>query len=106
MHLLGRHVGQRANDLAGAGEVRRGLGGRRGRFGQRLGVLWVGVADQLAETEVEDLGDAVVRQHDVVGFQVAVQHALAVRSRQPGGDAGGDVDRARDVQRIAADQVA
>ena len=47
---------------------------------------------QLRQAEVEDLDQPVVRDHDVVGLQVAVNDAGAVRLRQALGDLRADLD--------------
>ena len=43
-------------------------------------------AHQLREAEVEDLDEAVARDHDVLGLQVAVHDPGGVRLREPVGD--------------------
>ncbi|EFC81915.1 hypothetical protein FrEUN1fDRAFT_4988 [Parafrankia sp. EUN1f] len=63
-YLLRRHVHRRADPAAGC---------RRGSF------------EQFRDPEVADLGGAVRREQDVVGLDVAVQHAAAVRVCQCGG---------------------
>ena len=45
------------------------------------------------ETEVEDLGVAVLRQKDVLGLDVAVDDPLLVGSREPLRNLPGDVER-------------
>ena len=70
-HLLGRHVGWRAEDVAFHGES---------------GVL--GVAEELGYSEVGQLWDAVRGEQDVVRLDVAVYHAVAVRERESVCDLG------------------
>ncbi len=66
---LGRHVGHRAGDEARAR--------RRGRF--RL--------EALGQAEVEQLHLPFPGDQGVGGFEVAVEHALAMRRREPAGQA-------------------
>ena len=84
--LLGGHVLRRSADHVGAGEA-----------GQ------VGVED-LGDAEVEHLHDLVragpaLRDHDVLGLQVAVDHAARVRLRERGEHLRDQVDDARLGQR-------
>ena len=46
----------------------------------------------LSEFEVEDFGAAVFRQHDVVGFEVAVGNSEGVRGGEAFGNLGGYFD--------------
>ena len=80
--LLGRHVAHRAHDRAGLGVAAAGAR-RRARLLGRSRV------DALGQAEVEDLDVAVVRHEDVLGLQVPVDDALAVR----GGEALRDLER-------------
>jgi hypothetical protein len=70
LNLFGRHVGQRADHLAGVGQIEAGDG--------------VGRADAVGvngprQAEIED-PHAAVRRHDHVrGFQVAMDDLLPVR---------------------------
>ena len=69
--LFGRHVGRRADDHAGVGERRSDVG--------------VGPAlprPQASEAEIEHLWRALLREHDVAGLEVAVNHPAFVRRRQ------------------------
>jgi hypothetical protein len=106
LDLLGRHIDERPHDLAGAGHVGRVLGGHRRHIGDDRLRRRHAIIDQLAETEVEDLGDALVGQHHVVRLEVPVQHALAVGPRQAGRDAGRDLERPLDAEGLTAYQVA
>ena len=62
-HLLGRHVGERAEDRPGPRQVGGG----------------VGRVQEPGQAEIEDLRHPGRRQHDVSGFQVAMQEAQTVR---------------------------
>ncbi len=70
LRLLRRHVGDRPDDASVLGD--------RLRLAQRA-VAHDAVVAQLGEAEVEHLEPAVGREHHVLGLQVAVQDALAVR---------------------------
>ena len=75
LDLLGRDVVDRADDVAGLGELRaRAL-------------------DPLRQAEVGEERGAALDQH-VGGLDVAVDQALAVRGVERGGDLAADVDRA------------
>jgi hypothetical protein len=74
--LLRRHVRRRAQHLA----LHRRLH-RAARGGLHRGGLAVRLADDLGQAPVEDDHFAVVAQHHVLRFQVAVQHAARVRVR-------------------------
>ena len=52
-----------------------------------------GLAGQLGQAEVEDLGLSIGRDHDVARLDVAVDDAVLVGLGQPPGDLGGDPDR-------------
>ena len=69
LHLLRRHEGRRAQH-----------GGRSGVRREHDVRLALG---QFGDPEIEDLGVAAARNHDVVGLQVAMDDATAVRARQP-----------------------
>ena len=58
------------------------------------------VAAQLGEPEVEDLHEAVARQHHVLGLEVAVDDAGRVRPGQPLGQLAADVQDLPDRQRL------
>ena len=77
-HLLGRHVSDGAHHHAG-------LGHGHGAFGGRGGLV-------AGEPEVEDLRAAVARQHDVFGFEVAMNHAGGMGRGESVGDLGGEID--------------
>ncbi len=63
---------------------RHGMEGSNERSrGRKRNLAFVKVLDQ---AEIQDLGVARHRDHDVAGFQVAVQDALAVRGREALGD--------------------
>ena len=74
-HLFGRHVGRRSHHDAGPGAPDRHRRFRR-----------VGVGTQLGQTEVQNLDVAVAGDEDVLGFDVAMDDALVVRSGQTAGD--------------------
>ena len=73
LHLLGGHVGDRAERPAL-------LGQRLG--GQRSGLLRRRLQPQFGQPEVQHLHPAVVGHHDIAGFQVAMDDALFVRCRE------------------------
>ena len=52
------------------------------------------IADELRQTEVQDLGVTVVRDHQVFRLQVAVHDPCLVGLREPVGDRGSDLQRA------------
>jgi len=80
--LLGRHVARRPDDDAGAG--------RRGRQRRRVRDVARRVAAELRDPEVEDLDAPAVGHEHVVGLDVAVDHARAVRGGEPVGQLGRD----------------
>ena len=88
--LLGRHVRGRADHRAG-----RGL---------KADVLVVAV-DQLGDTEVEQLDQLAAirgrRDHDVVGLEIAVDHADGVRGAEPIADLHEHRERARQIDPAA-----
>ena len=51
------------------------------------------VLQELREAEVEDLDDAVLRDHHVLGLQVPVDDPGGVRLGEPVGDLAGDVEQ-------------
>ena len=64
--LLGRHVGRRAHHRTEAGSL-------------GVGLVAVVVLDQLLrQPPVHDVDDPEVVDHDVFGFEIAVDHALVV----------------------------
>ena len=85
--LLRRHVSDGPHHRAGAR--------RRRDVGALLGL----VLQELREAEVEDLDDAVLRDHDVLGLQVPVDDPGGVRLGEPVGDLAGDVEQAPRRQR-------
>ncbi len=70
--LLRRHVHHRPDDCAGLGEG----ASRRRRFGHQSGERKA--LGQLGETKVEKLYHAIRSDHDVLGFDVAVNDAVLV----------------------------
>ncbi len=81
LELLGRHVGQRADDHADAGRGRR----------HRLGCIAVGFrAVELDKPEVENTHAAVVADHHVPRLEVAVDDAFGVRRLEGVGQRGAD----------------
>ena len=81
--LLGRHVGQRADDHPGLGELR----------GVRIGV------HEEREAEVEDLRLARGGEHDVAGLQVAMENAALVGAVERVGDRGAESGQVVERQR-------
>ena len=95
--LLGRHVGDRADDHAGAGLGRNGghrVGWHRGRPRERR------------DAEIEDLHVAVRPQHQVVGLDVAVHDRGGVRGRERRGGLNGDVEDLAQRERTALQPLA
>ena len=88
--LLGRHVGRGADDRA---RLRLHQRRSRGPFAHPLAVL--------GDAEVEDLHQPVRAHHDVLGLDVAVDDACAVRGREGARDLDGDVERLGKGQRPA-----
>jgi hypothetical protein len=72
--LLGRHVAERADHRPGLGRDHLAAG--------RALVVAVARGDGPGQAEVGDPRPAVVADHDVVGLDVAVDHAGRVRRRQ------------------------
>src|SRR5439155_27373481 len=100
-HLLGVHVADRAQDLP----RRRAIEGCV--IADRLQRAPVGLrADELGQSEVENLHPPVAQYEDVLRLQIAVNDSLLVS----GGQAAGDLDRMLDrlslAQRGLADLVA
>jgi hypothetical protein len=89
--LLGRHVGSGPDRGAGRGHSRDRLLGFRDHFGQ---------------PEIDDPHLSVMRQHDVRGFEVAMDDARGVRGGQPGGDLARDARRVVDGERPVLDALA
>ena len=85
--LLGRHVGRRADDDAGAGRERRRRRADAPPPGRgvplRGSIVPDGaVVDDPREAEVENLQPAVARPHHVLGLEVAMHDAARVRAGQ------------------------
>jgi len=89
LDLLGRHVGDRAEDLA--------LGGDRFRrqLGQRRAHALIG---ELGEAEVEDLDLSLGVDHDVRGLQVAMDDAFLVGGGHRFGQRYGDLEELLETQ--------
>ena len=79
LHLLGRHVGGAAGDALDARDV--GIGNQR-------------------DAEVDDAHVAVLREHDVGGLDVAMDHAARVRVVQRLGALEHDFDGIVDAQQV------
>ena len=94
--LLGRHVGDGAQDGAFLGLRADGLRGVVVAGGCRLG--------ELGEAEVEDFDGAVVGDDDVGGLDVAVDDAGGVGLAQAFGDLDGDAERFVEAQALAGDE--
>ena len=102
--LLRRHVSRRAEENAGSGvgtQVGDGVGAGPGR-GQGPGQL-LDLAD-LRQPEVENLHEAVLRDHHVLWLQVAVHDAGTVGLGEPVGELYADVERLFQRQRPAVPQ--
>jgi hypothetical protein len=82
-HLFRRHIADSSHDGAGIG-FSNGLRGIRVRWSLRL---------QFRESEVENLRTAVVRDHDVIGLEIAMDDAGGMRGGQSVGNLRGEVDR-------------
>ena len=93
--LLGRHVARRADDDARC----RGLRQRR-----QLGIVTRSASHRLRKTEVQDLDQAVVRHHQIVGLQIAVDDTRSVGLAEPVADLGGNGDRLRDGERAVLEE--
>jgi hypothetical protein len=78
LHLLGRHVADRAEHDPGTRRARQFRARRRV-------VRPAGRLRQLRQPEVHDLREAVGRDHDVLGLQIAVHDPRRVRLGQPVG---------------------
>ena len=99
--LLRRHVTHRPEHGAG-GRLRRRRVGPGGRAGvEPLLPLARAVGDELGEAEVEQLHEAVGRDHDVLGLEVAVHDPGGVRLREPVRHLGADVEDAAGCERVA-----
>ena len=94
--LLGRHVAHRAQHRVGVGDRCGGSGGTRVVVAGR----------QLGEAEVEDLHEAVPRDHHVFGFQVAVNDPGPVGLGQAGGHLHGHVEGPAEGRRAGGEHVA
>ncbi len=95
LQLLRRHVLKGADDHALPRQARGLRGHRRHHLHRRR---LVPVPGQLRQPEVEQLR-AALRQHDVPGLQVPVDHALPVRGAQGVRDLRGDRQRLLQRQR-------
>ena len=91
--LLGRHVSGCSHDGARFGRRDDGGGKDRRVLRRRLG--------QLGQAEVEDLDVAVLRDHQVLGLQVAMDDARGVSLGEAFGDLGGEVEEAPSRQRLS-----
>ena len=101
--LLRRHVAHGAEHDAGRGLRGGRVGpGRRGRVEPLLS-LARRVRAQLGEAEVEQLHEAVVRHHHVLGLEVAVDDAGGVRLREPVRHLRADLEDAPHGQRAAVE---
>ena len=85
--LFRRHVMCRAEHDADAG-IDHVL-----RWRERVGLQTLSFTSEFCETEVEHFNDAVMTQHDVVGLDVAMNDADAVRGAECTGDLNTDVER-------------
>ena len=59
----------------------------------------IGIVDELRETEIENLGEAVVRHHQVLGLEIAMHDARIMCFRKTVGDRRRDLQRASRRQR-------
>ena len=96
--LLGRHVADRAEHDT------RPRVGRGRRLQLRLGVGQG--RGELGETEVEDLDEAVLRDHHVLGLEVPVHDPRRVGLGEPVRELRGEVQRLARGERAARDQLA
>jgi len=101
--LLGRHVLRRADDRPRCGALRRGEirahppRGVRFEGGHRLGVVGGVQGGQIGvvfpdQPKIDEFGDAVGREDDVVGLDVAVDEPRGVHGGQPGRDPVEDLE--------------
>ncbi len=98
--LLGRKIQRRADDHVAA-RLHRQV---RQRVLAGLGLVLL--VELLRQTEVQDLHLAALVDDHVRGLDVAVHHAAPVRRRQRLGHVGHDLDRAREVQPRARQNLA
>ena len=84
--LLGRHVRERAEDRARLRQVGHG----------------VRCVEETREAEVEDLRGSGGGQHDVAGFQVAVQNPAPVGVVKGIGDLRSDSDHLVEIERACS----
>ena len=96
--LLGRHVGDGSHHDARFGGRAHG---RRGRLLARLGLR----GGHLRQPEVEDLHEAVLRDHHVFGLQIPVHDPRPVRLGQPLGHLGGERDQPLHGERPVGEQL-
>ena len=103
--LLGAHVAQRSQDRAGNGlGLFHGQGPGRRRSG---GVASLGARiHQLGQPEVQDLGVAVARDHDIIRLDIPVDDARAVRPGQAFGDLKPDLHGPHEVELALRDELA
>ncbi len=99
--LLGRHVCDRAQRRAWAGEIR--FGHRRGAADRR-GFASSGRHD-FREAEIEDLGLAAIGDEDVCRLDVAMDDAFAVGGVEGVGHADRQVEQSIDRERAHGDAV-
>src|ERR1051325_7719714 len=85
--LFGRHVVCGAEDHPG-GSVDKSCRGR-----EQVGISGFAFTREFGETEVEHFHDPVTPQHDVVGLDVAMNDADAVRGRKRARDLDADFER-------------
>ncbi len=97
--LLGRHVGDRAEDVPLARQVRDAALGRRAREVRvRVRRLHPG------EAEVEHLDAPLARHHDVPGLQIPVDDPALVRRRQRVRERDRDLEEAGERQSVGRNQ--
>ena len=63
------------------------------------------IADELRQTEVEDLGKTVVRDHQVFRLEVPMHDPCLVGLREPIGNRGGNLQRAPSRHRPGLEQL-